>query len=157
MPPLHPHPALILPCPAPALLCSAPSAPHTHTQVEVKPGWKAGTRITFPGKGDERPGRPADDVVFVLKEAPHPRFTRSGNDLHTTVKVPLVTALTGGSVQVGHGEGGGSGREVEGNGGNGSTGGGRRIEFGSTATCGIYIHACVHGHGELDRRTYDAQ
>lgn len=26
-------------------------------EVQVKPGWKEGTRVTFEGKGDERPGR----------------------------------------------------------------------------------------------------
>ena len=28
-------------------------------EIQVKPGWKEGTRITFQGKGDELPGRPA--------------------------------------------------------------------------------------------------
>jgi DnaJ homolog subfamily B member 4 len=35
--------------------------------------------------------------VFVIAEQPHPRFTRRGNDLHTRVQLPLVTALTGSS------------------------------------------------------------
>lgn len=46
----------------------------------VRPGWKEGTKVTFNGKGDERPGQPADDLVLVIKQAPHPRFTRNGND-----------------------------------------------------------------------------
>jgi hypothetical protein len=50
-------------------------------EVPIKKGWKAGTKITFAGKGDQEPGRPADDLVFVVSEKPHPRFTRSGNDL----------------------------------------------------------------------------
>ncbi len=53
------------------------------------------------GKGDELPGQPPADLVFVLKQLPHERFTRETNDLVTRVKVPLVTALTGGTVQVG--------------------------------------------------------
>jgi DnaJ-class molecular chaperone len=53
------------------------------------------------GKGDELPGQPPADLVFVVKQLPHERFTRQGNDLHTRVKVPLVAALTGGAVQVG--------------------------------------------------------
>ncbi|KXZ42631.1 hypothetical protein GPECTOR_129g561 [Gonium pectorale] len=69
-------------------------------QIDVRPGWKDGTKITFPGKGDEHPGAPADDLVFIIREQPHPTFTRSGNDLATTVKLPLVTALTGGTAQV---------------------------------------------------------
>ena len=53
----------------------------------MKPGWKNGTRITFEGKGDEQPGGQAGDVVFVVKEQPHAKFHRQGDELHTTVKV----------------------------------------------------------------------
>jgi DnaJ family protein B protein 4 len=38
--------------------------------------------------------------VFIVKQKPHPKFTRDGNDLITTVALPLVTALTGGTVSV---------------------------------------------------------
>lgn len=41
----------------------------------VLPHWQTA------GKGDQEPGRPADDLVFVVSEKPHDRFTRSGNDL----------------------------------------------------------------------------
>jgi len=36
------------------------------------------------------------DLVFVVEEKPHLRFTRDGNDLIVTQKLPLVEALTGG-------------------------------------------------------------
>lgn len=45
---------------------------------------RQGTKVTFPGKGDERPGQPPADLQFVVDEAPHARFTRRGNDLHYT-------------------------------------------------------------------------
>jgi DnaJ-class molecular chaperone len=54
-------------------------------EVAIKPGWKEGTRVIFEGKGDRLPGRPPQDVVFVIKQVPHPRFTRSGDDLITEV------------------------------------------------------------------------
>lgn len=57
-------------------------------------------QVTFSGKGDERPGRPADDLVFVIKEAPNAVFKRAGDDLETVVKLPLATALCGGTIQV---------------------------------------------------------
>jgi DnaJ-class molecular chaperone len=61
----------------------------------------AGTRITFAGKGDElAPGGPSADLVFIVKQKPHAKFTRDGNDLGTNVTLPLVTALTGGTVSV---------------------------------------------------------
>ncbi|WIA38190.1 hypothetical protein OEZ86_001539 [Tetradesmus obliquus] len=70
-------------------------------EVAVKPGWKEGTRITFAGKGDElAPGGPSADLVFIVKQKPHAKFTRDGNDLTTAVTLPLVIALTGGSVTV---------------------------------------------------------
>ncbi|KAF6265221.1 hypothetical protein COO60DRAFT_1697828 [Scenedesmus sp. NREL 46B-D3] len=69
-------------------------------EVPVKAGWKPGTKITYAGMGDREPGRPADDLVFVVAEKPHPRFTREGNDLHTSVHLTLLQALEGGSAQV---------------------------------------------------------
>lgn len=64
--------------------------------VEVGAGWREGTRITFPKEGDEQPGlTEPGDVVLVLREKPHPRFVRRGNDLVYTAKLSLLQALTG--------------------------------------------------------------
>lgn len=68
--------------------------------VNITPGWKEGTRLTYQGLGDEEPGQPAADLVILIKQLPHVRLERRGNDLHTTVKVPLVTALSGGTLTV---------------------------------------------------------
>ena len=68
--------------------------------VDVKPGYKTGTKITFPNEGDEDRGLAAGDVVFVLDEKPHPYFTRAGNELQWEARVPLVEALTGATVQL---------------------------------------------------------
>lgn len=40
----------------------------TQLTVSVKPGWKRGTKITFPGEGDEGPGVLPADVVLVVAE-----------------------------------------------------------------------------------------
>lgn len=69
-------------------------------EICVKPGWREGTRITFAGKGDELPGQPAQDIVFVVRQKPHPTFTREGDDLVTQMRIPLSKALGGGSVDV---------------------------------------------------------
>lgn len=66
-------------------------------EIPVKAGWKEGTRVTFEGKGDEVPGRPAQDLVFVVHQVPHARFSREGNDLVTAVHLPLAKALTAGT------------------------------------------------------------
>ena len=68
--------------------------------IGVKPGWKKGTKITFPEKGDEAPGVIAADIVFVVDEKKHPQFERDGNDLVKTVVVDLHEALLGTSVFV---------------------------------------------------------
>ncbi len=57
--------------------------------IDVKKGWKAGTKITFPKEGDERPGTEPADIIFVLEEKPHPLFKREGDDLIYTHNVTL--------------------------------------------------------------------
>lgn len=52
-------------------------------------------RIVLAGAGDEEPGIPPGDVVFVLKQTPHNSFQRSGNDLLTAVHITLSEALFG--------------------------------------------------------------
>lgn len=69
--------------------------------IEVKPGWKKGTKITFPEKGNEQPGMLAADLVFVIDEKPHDTFKRDGNDLIVTKKISLVEALSGCSFTLG--------------------------------------------------------
>ncbi|KAL5223427.1 hypothetical protein ABZP36_028140 [Zizania latifolia] len=63
--------------------------------IDVKPGWKKGTKITFPEKGNEAPNVTPADIVFIIEEKPHEIFTREGNDLVITEKISLVEALTG--------------------------------------------------------------
>jgi len=64
-------------------------------EINVLPGWKSGTKIRFPRAGNEQPTGESQDLVFVVEEKPHPRFTRDGNDLIVTQKLSLVEALTG--------------------------------------------------------------
>lgn len=55
--------------------------------IDVKPGWKAGTKITFNNKGDVHFGRDPADIIFVVKQKPHSTFTREGNDIVTFIDV----------------------------------------------------------------------
>lgn len=64
-------------------------------EVEIKKGWKEGTKITFPKEGDETPTNIPADVVFVLKDKPHPVFRRDGADIVYPAKVSLRDALCG--------------------------------------------------------------
>lgn len=63
--------------------------------VQVKPGWKAGTRIKFAGEGDELADGRVQDIEFVIEERPHPVYRREGDNLRTTIHLSLVEALTG--------------------------------------------------------------
>ncbi|XP_065851963.1 uncharacterized protein [Euphorbia lathyris] len=68
--------------------------------IEIKPGWKKGTKITFPEKGNEQRGIIPSDLVFIIDEKPHSVFKRDGNDLTATQKISLVEALTGYTAQL---------------------------------------------------------
>ncbi|KAI9479834.1 Molecular chaperone (DnaJ super) [Coemansia sp. RSA 989] len=63
-------------------------------QVNIKPGWKAGTKIRFNKEGDDL-GHGAQDIVFVIEEKPHPLYKRNGDDLNVTLTLTLDEALCG--------------------------------------------------------------
>ena len=82
--------------------------------INVKRGWREGTRITFPKEGDQGPNRIPGlvklqrkkyslllcfyffsllikaDIVFVVKDLPHVNFQREGNNLIYQPQIPLV-------------------------------------------------------------------
>lgn len=68
--------------------------------INIKPGWKEGTKITYPGEGDQARGRIPADISFTIKSKPHPLFKRDGNDLHHTVTISLRDALCGGTISI---------------------------------------------------------
>ncbi|PRQ26586.1 putative chaperone DnaJ [Rosa chinensis] len=68
--------------------------------INVKPGWKKGTKITFEGLGNERPGAYPADIIFVIAEKRHHLFVREGDDLELTVEIPLIQALTGCTISI---------------------------------------------------------
>jgi len=57
--------------------------------INVKPGWKAGTKITFPREGDQTTGKIPADIVFIIRDKPHPLFKRENSDIRHTVKISL--------------------------------------------------------------------
>ncbi|XP_007013743.2 PREDICTED: dnaJ homolog subfamily B member 4 [Theobroma cacao] len=68
--------------------------------IDVKPGWKKGTKITFPDKGNEQPNQLPADLVFVIDEKPHDFYKRDGNDLVVNQRVSLAEALGGTTVNL---------------------------------------------------------
>ena len=63
--------------------------------LNIQPGWKEGTKMTFEGYGDEEPGVEPANVVFTIKQIPHPLYTREGDNLNCTITITLLQALTG--------------------------------------------------------------
>ncbi|GFP81498.1 Dnaj homolog subfamily b member 13 [Phtheirospermum japonicum] len=68
--------------------------------IDVKPGWKKGTKITFQDKGNEQPNQLPADLVFVIDEKPHNVFKRDGNDLIMNYSVTLAESIGGTTVNV---------------------------------------------------------
>ncbi|KAL9124535.1 MAG: hypothetical protein Q9217_006147 [Psora testacea] len=62
--------------------------------MEVKPGYKAGTKIKFKGVGDQEEGG-TQDLHFIITEKDHPLFRREGDNLIAPVELDLKEALTG--------------------------------------------------------------
>lgn len=68
--------------------------------INVEPGWKKGTKITFEGKGNIRPNAYQEDIVFYISEKGHQFFRREGDDLELCLEIPLIKALTGCTLSV---------------------------------------------------------
>ena len=62
--------------------------------INVKPGWKSGTRITFQREGDQAPNKIPADIVFIIRDKPHSLFKREGMDLKHTCKISLKEVRT---------------------------------------------------------------
>jgi len=68
--------------------------------VTIKPGWKAGTKITFAREGDKIPGKIPADIAFVIRDKAHAKFTRDGSNIIYTHKITLRDALCGSIIEV---------------------------------------------------------
>jgi len=69
--------------------------------VRIPPGVKDGSRVRAAGEGESGAnGGAAGDLYLRVQTRPHPVFERKGDDLYTTVSVPLTTAVLGGEGQV---------------------------------------------------------
>ncbi|XP_020683130.1 dnaJ homolog subfamily B member 1 [Dendrobium catenatum] len=68
--------------------------------IDVKPGWKKGTKITFPRMGNEEANMIPADIVFEIDEKPHALYMRAGNDLVVHLKISLGEALGGTTVKL---------------------------------------------------------
>lgn len=69
--------------------------------VKIPPGIEDGKKIRVRGQGDSGPGGgPPGDILITVRVAPHPHFSRSGNNLLVRVPVTLAEAALGAKVDV---------------------------------------------------------
>lgn len=77
----------------------------TTLKAHVERGMEDGEEIRFPRMSEQLPGQIPGDVIVTLRQKPHPRFTRKGNDLHMEMVISLKEALLGFSKSVDHFDG----------------------------------------------------
>lgn len=80
--------------------CSKANIVEVILTIDIKPGWKAGTKVRFPNMGNELPNITPADLVFIVEEKTHALYKRVGNDLVINWKIPLVDALTGATINL---------------------------------------------------------
>jgi DnaJ-class molecular chaperone len=70
-------------------------------EINIPPGTTDGQKLRLKGQGQAAfEGGPTGDAYVEIHVEPDPAFTRKGNDIHSEAKVPLQTAVLGGSVTV---------------------------------------------------------
>jgi DnaJ-class molecular chaperone len=69
--------------------------------VRIPPGVKDNSRVRAAGEGEAGSnGGASGDLYLRVQIRPHAVFERKGDDLHTTISVPVTTAVLGGEAQV---------------------------------------------------------
>jgi curved DNA-binding protein len=69
-------------------------------EVKIPPGVREGSRVRVQGEGGRGGRGRRGDLYLRVRMAPDPVFERRGDDLATTVRVPLTAAVLGGEAQV---------------------------------------------------------
>lgn len=64
-------------------------------EVAVERGMKDGQKIVLPSAADEAPDAEAGDIIYIIREKPHPSFKRQGPDLMIRYEISLAEALCG--------------------------------------------------------------
>jgi curved DNA-binding protein len=69
-------------------------------EVKIPPGVREGSRVRVAGEGGKGSGGRRGDLYLRVRIAPDPTFERKGDDLQTSLHVPLTSAVLGGEAQV---------------------------------------------------------
>jgi molecular chaperone DnaJ len=69
-------------------------------EVTIPAGVTDGKKLRVPGKGVMGSGGKAGDLYVIVREVPHERFRRNGENLEVDVEVPYTVAALGGEIKV---------------------------------------------------------
>ncbi|MBW1979637.1 MAG: DnaJ domain-containing protein [Deltaproteobacteria bacterium] len=70
-------------------------------KVKIPPGISSGQKLRITGKGQQGSwGGPPGDLLVTVQVAPHPVFSRSGDDLIITREIKLSQAVLGTTIEV---------------------------------------------------------
>jgi len=69
-------------------------------EVTIPPGVTDGKKLRVPGKGVIGSNGRAGDLYVIIRELPHPRFRRVGENLEVDAEVPYYTAALGGEIKI---------------------------------------------------------
>jgi len=64
-------------------------------EFDILPGYNKNMKIKFSGAGDKIYNKPQQDIVFIIKQKPHPFFERVNNDLYFNLTLSLRESLIG--------------------------------------------------------------
>lgn len=62
-------------------------------EIEIEQGMQDGQETKFVAEGEPHMDGEPGDLIIVIKQAPHKRFTRKGDDLYTNVTISLQVSL----------------------------------------------------------------
>ena len=78
----------------------ATSGSRRRVEVKIPPGVRDGSRVRVAGEGGRGAGGRRGDLYLRVRVSPDPTFERRGDDLQTSIRVPLTAAVLGGEAQV---------------------------------------------------------
>lgn len=64
-------------------------------RVEIEKGMRDGQQVVFERESEQHPDYTPGDVIVILKQEPHPRFKRIGNNLYHDCPLTMREALLG--------------------------------------------------------------
>lgn len=69
-------------------------------EVTIPAGIADGKKLRVPGKGVTGSGGRSGDLYVLIREAPHPKFRRKGENLEVDAETSYLTAALGGEIKV---------------------------------------------------------